>query len=104
MKKGILFFLFVFFAALSIYSQPSSPVLVEPPNLSIVAYAITIDWVNVPNAISYTFQIATDIGFTNVVSGNSTTLSQYTIPEGSLPSNTVYYWRVNASDGILTSP
>ena len=58
-------------------------------------------------AISYRFDIATDTNFVNMVAiltvartGGTTTTARPT----ALQYNTVYYWRVTATDGVIVSP
>ncbi len=53
-------------------------------------------WLDLPNADSYDFQIATDPGFTNIVdSGTGLSNAQFN-PSITLMDNSVYYWRVRA--------
>lgn len=107
------------------FSATASFVLNDPVHLAIptVAYpaiGATIDTVSpdltvtngaisgsLAGPVSYRFDIATDSGFAQMVavltvprSGGSTTATRLT----ALAYNTVYYWRVSASDGVVQSP
>jgi hypothetical protein len=89
----------------TIVAPPSVPNLVLPSNgAENVPLTTLLDWDNAPGADSYTVQVATDAGFTNIVinqAGIST--SQYNITSG-LSNNTQYFWRVSAANAGGTSP
>ncbi|KAA3651575.1 MAG: hypothetical protein DWP95_00525, partial [Proteobacteria bacterium] len=58
----------------------------------------TFTWVNSNQATSYSFELATDMGFTNVVDGvNGLTGNSYTVAANLNPLTT-YYWRVTAEN------
>jgi len=71
-----------------------------------------LDWSNAPLVESYTVQIATDPGMTNVIhSASDLSFSDYAVPNGLLDPCTQYYWNViahnengdtNASNGVCT--
>ncbi len=76
---------------------PVSPVLVEPSNgASDVGTTPTFTWGAALNAISYTFELATDPAFNNIIeSASGLTDTSYTV-SNSLDPNSTYYWRVYA--------
>ncbi len=83
--------------------QLSSPVLLEPENNSVnLPLNPNFLWQAVENATSYTLQVSTNESFTDFVlnqSGIDTTAFQ----ANNLEYNTTYFWRVNATNGTLTS-
>ena len=83
---------------LSVFTlAPGAPTLLLPANNAInVAIQPTFSW-NVPSqAMSYTIEIATDAGFTNIV--HTGTAAGTTYNGATLNSNTTYYWRVRADN------
>lgn len=101
MKMKLLFTALLLSTATILYSQvPGSPVLVEPPNLDIVsASGITLDWTDVPGALSYTIDVNTEANFSGfVIVFDNPTQSNYYIPQGTLTPNTTYYWHAKASN------
>lgn len=84
----------------TIVAPPAAPFLVAPPNNATgVSRTPTLDWNDVPTATSYRVQVSTNPNFTttvvNMVTGST---SSYTVPYGVLNYNTLYYWRVNATN------
>lgn len=79
---------------------PSSPVLLIPANGSSVPTLLPLlDWNESSGANTYGLQVSTNIGFTTtIINLSSLTASQYQIASGILQYNTLYYWRVNASN------
>jgi len=78
----------------------AAPTLVSPTDTAIVTTATpTFTWNLVTGAATYTFQRASDSGFTlNPVSATITTPTvTYTLPSPGIPNST-YYWRVRAVD------
>ncbi len=68
-------------------------VLTAPTNgATDVALAPTLTWNEDSNANSYDVEVATDSGFTNVVSSATVTTNAYTL--ATLSETTTYYWRV----------
>ncbi|MBK9056212.1 MAG: hypothetical protein IPL78_36550 [Chloroflexi bacterium] len=59
----------------------------------------TLTWNVVSGATSYSLQVATDAGFSNVVIAVSGLAAANYTPTTSLANNTTYYWRVLASNG-----
>ncbi len=92
-------------------TAPPSPTLTLPENASKQKEIITFDWSDVTDAslpVTYTLQIATDSGFTNIVLNvASLTASTYTLTEGQelakLADDGSYYWRVKATDAAGNS-
>lgn len=84
------------------YSQlPTSPVLVEPPNITnYVTVAVTLDWTDVTGAEYYDIQISTESDFSTTIPWviPQTNISSLTLPDGVLNTNTVYFWRVRANN------
>lgn len=77
-----------------------TPDLVVPPAAAILRLgSMPFVWLAVTGATLYTLQIATDAGFTAIVTQVETTLVQV---EASFPLNGSYYWRVRATDGSTT--
>ncbi len=75
------------------------PVLTEPVNASVCIETTPVfDWNDVEGALTYTFQIANDRSFTDIVlSAEELAASTFTVPEGSpLTELTRYFWRVIA--------
>ena len=84
-------------------SPPStSPTLVNPPNGSTqVPVNVSFDWSDVTGANSYDVEVATDSGFSNLVTSTSLRASQWTV----IPAlNTgTHYWRVRSATSCGTS-
>ncbi|MGA2669654.1 MAG: hypothetical protein ABSF32_12195, partial [Ignavibacteria bacterium] len=78
-----------------------SPTLISPLNGSVnQTFTPLLDWSDVSGALNYRIQISTDSLFgTTTFDTTGVTVSQLTVPSGKLLSHTVYYWRVNASNG-----
>ena len=58
---------------------------------------VTLAWLPVSGATSYTYELSTDAGFSSILV-STTTVGLRATPESTLPSGTVY-WRVAAYDG-----
>lgn len=83
---------------------PSAPVLLSPANGATgVSTSPTLSWNASSGASTYEAQVATDAGFVNLVLDRSGITATSTVVSGLAP-NTVYYWRVNASNAGGTSP
>lgn len=84
---------------------PPVPNLLSPLNGSqVFTLTPTCDWNDVPNAVSYTFQAATDSAFTNIIVNTGTGISQYTFGNGILSGLVSYYWRVRGENGSGAGP
>ncbi|MBK8982767.1 MAG: T9SS type A sorting domain-containing protein [Ignavibacteria bacterium] len=83
---------------------PSAPTLVSPANGSTgIILTPLLSWINLVGANSYGLQISTDINFNNVIhSQQKITNISYTVPSSVLNNNTLYFWRVNASNNSGT--
>ncbi|MBK8284811.1 MAG: hypothetical protein IPK97_07910 [Ahniella sp.] len=75
---------------------PGAPSLTAPADLATgVSTAPTFTWAAVSGATSYTIQVATDSGFTNIIATGNPTTTSFT-PAVLLTANTTYFWRVQA--------
>lgn len=82
---------------------PSAPVLSSPADGSTnVPLSASVSWNVSTGATVYNAQLATDAGFTNIVS-SKTGLTGISTTFSGLATNTTYYWRVNAGNGGGTS-
>ncbi len=91
---------------LDLFNQaPAAPTLTSPPD-GATGQPIrpTFTWTAVPQAGTYSIEIATDAGFTNVVDGASG-LTQTTYSASvDLDTNTQHFWRVRALNACGTGP
>ena len=81
---------------------PSPPILISP-SYAVSGIPLTPTFVWGPSfgmpPINYTLEIATDENFNNIIfQQNVGSVTNYTLPSGILSSNTIYYWRVRASN------
>jgi hypothetical protein len=86
-------------------STLSIPVLISPSNgVRNLVEPLSYNWNTINGATSYTVQVATDSLFASIVMGlGKTGVSAPPVtPQSSAIAGTVYYWRVNASDGTNT--
>lgn len=89
----------------TLLNAPAAPQLNAPPNgATDISTIVTVDWLDVPFADNYRIQVSPDSTFATTVVNLSVTASQYTIQGGTLLNNTVYYWRVNATNSVGTGP
>jgi len=86
-------------------SAPNVPTLLSPANGTIdLSVTPTLDWNDVPSAVSYRVQVSTNASFSIILyDTNALTSSQITVPSGLLNTNTQYFWRVCASNTAGTS-
>jgi hypothetical protein len=100
MKKILLSVVLLTVLILRSYSQlPASPVLVEPPNITnCVTVVVTLNWTDAQGAEYYDIQISTESDFSTTIPWvvPQSYISELTIPQGALSTNTVYYWRVRS--------
>lgn len=82
----------------------AAPTLLSPANGSTgIILTPLLSWINLVGANSYGLQISTDINFNNVIhSQQNFTNASYTVPASVLNINTLYFWRVNASNNAGT--
>lgn len=80
-------------------APPAAPILTSPPNNSTgISRTPTLTWNTVPNANSYRVQVSTSSTFgTTVVNAVTGAATQYTVTTA-LQYNTLYYWRVQATN------
>lgn len=83
---------------LNIFNDTITPVtLTTPGNTAIdVSAEVEFMWNAAANAQDYFIEIATDNGFTSIVDSATVQTTSYT--SGALGANTLYYWRVTASN------
>jgi len=84
---------------------PTFPILVSPADGAIgLSLTPLLTWQAVSGATTYGVQVSTNANFTTtIINLTSIALPQYQITSGALQNNTVYFWRVNASNGLGTS-
>ena len=76
-------------------AAPGAPALTAPANgATNVAATPTFTWNAVPQAASYSIQVATDAGFTNVVASATGLATPTWTSNVALNTSTTYYWRV----------
>jgi len=81
---------------------PAAPTLLSPADAATgVATPAALSWNASSGATSYTVQVSANSGFTSFVYNQSVTGTSTSV--GGLTGNTVYYWRVNASNAGGTS-
>ena len=83
---------------LNVYANaPSAPTLVSPANgTTNLSLPVAVSWNASANATDYLLEVATDVGFTNIVYSNTVAGTSDTVT--GLNTNTTYYWRVTASN------
>jgi subtilisin family serine protease len=82
---------------------PAAPTLGSPADGATgIPTSTTLTWNASATATAYQVQVASDPGFTTIVS-NQTNLAGTSAAVSGLVANTVYYWRVNASNAGGTS-
>ncbi len=86
---------------------PAGPTLAAPTlslpanNATNVSINPTLEWNAVTGATGYVLQVSTDNSFTTTLVNQSVTGTTYNV--SGLAYNTVYYWRVKATDGTNES-
>jgi hypothetical protein len=76
--------------------------LLEPANLSLVAFTPTFRWEAVRGVEIYHLQYTTDSSFNSGITTINTPNTTYT-PVNSMPDDVDYYWRVSAESGVAIS-
>lgn len=80
-------------------AMPAVPVLVSPPDGAVgQARQPTLTWQAAAQANTYFLQVATDVGFSQVVYSKTLTGTSHTL-ESMLTGATQYFWRLRASNG-----
>lgn len=91
----------------TVLSIPASPVLLSPLNgAQNVSLSPILDWDDNPYS-TYRLQVSTDSIFNTgnlLINLAPISVSQYQIQGGTLSNNTLYYWRVNATNASGTGP
>ncbi len=79
---------------------PAAPVLISPVNgATNVSLNPLMDWGDVTSATSYRLQIAIDVNFNSIILDQpGISNSNFTVPSPILGINTLYFWRVDASN------
>jgi endonuclease YncB( thermonuclease family) len=81
----------------------AQPVLTSPANgATHVPVPTPLSWAAVPQAASYTVQIATDAAFTDIVE-QAAGLASPAYTATAIQTNTLHYWRVQAVNACATS-
>ncbi|MFZ0545814.1 MAG: M36 family metallopeptidase [Candidatus Promineifilaceae bacterium] len=82
-------------------AAPSEPTLVTPPNGATgTSTSPTLTWNPVAGAISYTVEVATDAGFSNIIHTNTVAGTSDSV--SGLAITTQYFWRVRAANSCGT--
>ncbi|HMR41279.1 MAG TPA: T9SS type A sorting domain-containing protein [Ignavibacteria bacterium] len=82
---------------------PLAPVLLNPPdNSNYVILTPLLEWLNVFTADNYNIQLASDTIFNNPIINQTTSESEFQVQASALNYDSVYYWRVNATNSFGT--
>lgn len=94
------------FSFTTLLIPPAAPQLVYPPNNSVeISTTPTLDWDSVQYAETFKLQLSTDSTFsTTLINAAGLVFSQYNVPGGTLSNNTVYFWRVKATNNAGEGP
>ena len=88
----------------TILAAPAVPTLLSPANLATNISTIpTLSWNPVLGATSYSIEVATDAGFTNVVVSQTGITSTFYTVIAPLTSGAVHYWHVSSTNTGGTS-
>jgi hypothetical protein len=88
----------------TVISTTSIPSLLTPVNYATSQpIVLSVTWNAVTGASSYTLQVSSDSTFTNSFACNQSGLTKTNLSISGLSNNTVYYWRVNATNAGGTS-
>ena len=90
--------------ALAPPTSPAAPILLSPANLSAgIAVSPTLSWNASSGASSYQVQVSATSDFAAPVFNQSGITATSATVSPSLSNNTLYYWRVNATNTAGTS-
>lgn len=82
----------------TIIQKPAIPVLLVPKNgKTHVAQPMSIVWGKSPRAVTYQVQVATDLGFTNVIV-DSSNIADTSLSLPNLQNKASYFWKVRATN------
>ncbi len=81
-------------------NPPMQPQLISLPNEALgQSLTPALDWNDQPSVTNYRIQIASDLNFTKIaVDEGNLNSSNYIVPPGVLSNNSVYYWKVSATN------
>jgi len=87
-----------------LYAPPFPAALYPEDGASLANAQVTFDWSDVfdPNNVRYGIEVATDVGFTNVLVSEANLNSSFyglSVPQ-TLNRDDTYYWRLNVSDDL----
>ncbi len=86
-------------------ARPSAPALVSPINsATVVSVVPTLNWNAAAGATTYRVQVATNSNFSSPVINLGCIAATSLAVSSALAENTLYYWRVNASNDFGASP
>jgi hypothetical protein len=92
------------FTTIALGTAPPAPTLISPVNAALsVAIPTTLSWNASAGAASYQVQVSTTSGFSTTVFDQSGIAATSAAVTPALFNNTVYYWRVNATNVSGTS-
>jgi len=82
----------------------TAPTLSSPEAGTVIPYVPVLQWTTVPNAFTYTLQVASDTNFSNIVyTIIAPGLTSSPVPPANLQNSTRYYWRVRVSSLLNNS-
>ncbi|WP_417264812.1 PKD domain-containing protein [Brumimicrobium sp.] len=94
MRKYISLFILCFIIAVPTFGQTN---LVYPDNNFVFEVnSVDFEWDEYSNAVNYTIQVATDIGFTILLTNTSTVATSHEVLN--LPVNQEFFWRIKANN------
>ncbi len=77
---------------------PTAPTLTTPANAATgVKIYPNFTWAAIPDALSYLVEVATDAGFTNIVSSGTSSTNSWSPPQP-LAQSSQFYWRVTPNN------
>jgi hypothetical protein len=80
-------------------ASPPVPTLEYPTNgQTLVPLNVTFQWTDSPGAETYQIQVSTNLTFSSLVIDEIVPISEFPTSTGILIGNTVYYWRVRATN------
>jgi hypothetical protein len=87
------------FSFSTVLAPPPIVTLISPANGALgIPLTPVMSWEIIPATVTYNLQIATDLNFNNTIYSIMTSSSFHTVAAGTLQLNTLYFWRVRASN------